>query len=93
MSPRARVNAVLAVRDRPNVVRRYWRDEPQLLELDARVALDWCPTASHCLAIGWYSNFSPRTGPDVDHGVLLTSDDGGAWWRHRTWPNGYGRQC
>jgi len=49
-----------------------------------------CPTASHCVAIGWHGNFSPRTGPDLDHGVLLTSDDGGVTWRQRAWPSGYG---
>ena len=49
-----------------------------------------CPTASHCVAVGLHSNFDPRTGPDLDHGVLLTSDDGGVTWRERAWPNGYG---
>jgi hypothetical protein len=49
-----------------------------------------CPTAWHCVAVGWYSNFSSRTGPNLDHGVLLTSDDGGVTWRHRAWPSGYG---
>jgi hypothetical protein len=49
-----------------------------------------CPTAFHCLADGWYSGFSARTGPDLDHGVLLTSDDGGLTWRQRAWPNGFG---
>jgi hypothetical protein len=49
-----------------------------------------CPTASHCVAVGWYSNFGPRTGPDLDRGVLLTSDDGGLTWRQRAWPDGYG---
>ena len=49
-----------------------------------------CPTASHCVAVGLHSNVNPRTGPDLDHGVLLTSDDGGVTWRQRAWPNGYG---
>ena len=49
-----------------------------------------CPTASHCVAVGFHTNFSPRMGPDLDHGVLLTSDDGGMTWRQRTWPDGYG---
>ena len=49
-----------------------------------------CPTASHCVAVGFHSNFIPRTGPDLDHGVLLTSDDGGVTWRRRAWPSGYG---
>jgi hypothetical protein len=49
-----------------------------------------CPTASHCVAVGLHSNFDPRTGPDLGHGVLLTSDDGGMTWRQRAWPNGYG---
>ena len=49
-----------------------------------------CPTVSHCVAIGVHSNFERRTGPDLSHGVLLTSDDGGVtWWQH-AWPNGYG---
>jgi hypothetical protein len=49
-----------------------------------------CPTASHCVAVGLYSNVDPRLGPDLDHGVLLTSDDGGMTWRQRAWPSGYG---
>jgi photosystem II stability/assembly factor-like uncharacterized protein len=49
-----------------------------------------CPTASYCVAVGLYSNVNPRTGPDLDHGVLVTSDDGGVTWRQRAWPNGYG---
>jgi hypothetical protein len=49
-----------------------------------------CPTASHCVAVGLYDNNDPRTGPDLDHGVLLTSDDGGMTWRQHTWPSGYG---
>ena len=49
-----------------------------------------CPTASHCVAVGWYSNFTPRTGPDLDHGVLLTSGDGGMTWQQHAWPKGYG---
>jgi hypothetical protein len=50
-----------------------------------------CPTASHCVAVGWHSNFDlRRNDPDLDHGVLLTSDDGGLTWRQRAWPKGYG---
>jgi photosystem II stability/assembly factor-like uncharacterized protein len=49
-----------------------------------------CPTASRCVAIGVHSHFNPRTGPDLDHGVLLTSDDGGLTWQQRAWPKGYG---
>jgi photosystem II stability/assembly factor-like uncharacterized protein len=49
-----------------------------------------CPTASHCVAVGLHDNSDSRTGPDLDHGVLLTSDDGGVTWRQRTWPSGYG---
>ena len=49
-----------------------------------------CPTASHCVAVGLHSSLDARTGPDLDHGVLLTSDDGGVTWRQRAWPNGYG---
>jgi hypothetical protein len=49
-----------------------------------------CPTASHCVAIGVHSNFSPRTGPNLDHGVLLTSDDRGLTWQRHAWPKGYG---
>jgi photosystem II stability/assembly factor-like uncharacterized protein len=49
-----------------------------------------CPTASRCVAVGLYDNADARTGPDLDHGVLLTSDDGGLTWRQRAWPHGYG---
>ena len=49
-----------------------------------------CPTASHCVAVGFHSNFDPRMGPDLRHGVLLTSDDGGRTWHQRVWPRGYG---
>jgi hypothetical protein len=49
-----------------------------------------CPTATHCVAVGLHSRVDPRNGPDLDHGVLLTSDDGGATWRQRGWPTGYG---
>jgi hypothetical protein len=49
-----------------------------------------CPTASHCVAVGLYGKVNPRNGPDLDHGVLLTSDDGGVTWRQRAWPSGYG---
>jgi hypothetical protein len=49
-----------------------------------------CPTASHCVAVGLHSKVDPRNGPDLDHGVLLTSDDGGMTWQQRAWPKGYG---
>jgi hypothetical protein len=49
-----------------------------------------CPTATHCVAIGLSSRLGPGESPDVDHGVLLTSDDGGLTWQRRTWPKGYG---
>ena len=50
-----------------------------------------CPTASHCVAIGLHGGVvDPRTGPDLDHGVLMTSGDGGLTWRQRAWPSGYG---
>ena len=49
-----------------------------------------CPTASHCVAVGLHSKVDSRNGPDLGHGVLLTSDDGGVTWRQRAWPNGYG---
>jgi hypothetical protein len=49
-----------------------------------------CPTAVHCVAVGVHSNFNPRNGPDLDHGVLLTSDDGGLAWQRHAWPKGYG---
>jgi hypothetical protein len=49
-----------------------------------------CPTASHCVAVGLYSSSNPRTGPDLDRGVLLTSDDGGMTWLQGAWPRGYG---
>jgi hypothetical protein len=49
-----------------------------------------CPTASHCVAVGMYSKATVQNGPDLNHGVLLTSDDGGLSWRKRAWPAGYG---
>jgi hypothetical protein len=50
-----------------------------------------CPTAAHCVAVGLHGTVvNPRTGPDLDHGVLLTSDDGGLTWQPRAWPKGYG---
>jgi hypothetical protein len=49
-----------------------------------------CPTASRCVAVGLYDTSDQRTGPDLDHGVLLTSDDGGVTWRQHAWPHGYG---
>jgi len=49
-----------------------------------------CPTVAYCVAVGLYSKASLRAGPDLDHGVLLTSDDGGLSWRQRAWPQGYG---
>jgi hypothetical protein len=57
---------------------------------DAAIQSVACPTASHCVAIGVYSNFDPKAGPDLDHGVLLTSDDGGMTWQRGAWPKGYG---
>jgi len=49
-----------------------------------------CPTASHCVAVGLYDTSDTRMGPDLDHGVLLTSDDGGVSWQQHAWPSGYG---
>ncbi len=49
-----------------------------------------CPTAAHCVAVGLYDNADIRTGPNLDHGVLLTSDDGGITWQQHAWPKGYG---
>jgi photosystem II stability/assembly factor-like uncharacterized protein len=49
-----------------------------------------CPTASRCVAVGLYDNGNIRTGPDLDYGVLLTSDDGGLTWQPHAWPKGYG---
>jgi hypothetical protein len=58
---------------------------------DAAIQSVACPTASHCVAIGLYSKVvDPRQGPDLDHGVLLTSDDGGLTWQRGAWPKGYG---
>jgi hypothetical protein len=57
---------------------------------DAAIQSVACPTASHCVAIGVYSHFDAKDGPDLDHGVLLTSDDGGLTWQRRAWPKGYG---
>src|SRR5262249_18507669 len=36
-----------------------------------------CPTPSHCVAVGWYTRLDRGKAPNLDHGVLLTSDDGG----------------
>lgn len=49
-----------------------------------------CPTAAHCVAIGVYSHFTANEGPDLDHGVLMTSADGGRTWQRDAWPKGYG---
>jgi hypothetical protein len=49
-----------------------------------------CPTAFHCVAIGLYDNADIQTGPNLDRGVLLTSDDGGLSWQNHAWPSGYG---
>jgi photosystem II stability/assembly factor-like uncharacterized protein len=49
-----------------------------------------CPTASHCVATGLHSHIGPGQSVDLEHGVLLTSDDGGRSWQHRAWPKGYG---
>lgn len=49
-----------------------------------------CPTAAACIAIGLSSHIGPGQTPDLDHGILLTSDDGGLTWRLGTWPKGYG---
>jgi hypothetical protein len=57
---------------------------------DAAIQSVACPTASHCVAIGVYSHFDAKDGPDLDHGVLMTSDDGGLTWQRRAWPKGYG---
>ena len=57
---------------------------------DAAIQSVACPTASRCVAIGVYSHFDPKDGPDLDHGVLLTSDDGGLTWQRGAWPQGYG---
>jgi hypothetical protein len=48
-----------------------------------------CPTASHCVAVGLHS-FGRGKAPDLDHGVLLTSDDAGMTWQRHGWPRGYG---
>jgi hypothetical protein len=49
-----------------------------------------CPTASRCVAIGVYDKLDAGLAPNLDHGVLLTSDDGGMTWRQRAWPVGFG---
>ena len=49
-----------------------------------------CPSAARCVAIGVYSHFTAKYGPDLDQGVLMTSDDGGLTWQRRAWPKGYG---
>jgi hypothetical protein len=57
---------------------------------DAAIQSVACPTDSHCVAIGVYSHFSAKDGPDLDQGVLMTSDDGGLTWQRGAWPKGYG---
>jgi hypothetical protein len=57
---------------------------------DAAIQSVACPTDSHCVAIGVNSHFSAKDGPDLDQGVLLTSDDGGLTWQPGAWPKGYG---
>jgi photosystem II stability/assembly factor-like uncharacterized protein len=42
------------------------------------------------VAVGVYSHFTARNGPDLDHGVLMTSADGGLTWHRGAWPKGYG---
>jgi hypothetical protein len=49
-----------------------------------------CPTAGHCVAVGVHDKLDTGMAPDLDHGVLLTSDDGGLTWQHRAWPAGFG---
>jgi len=49
-----------------------------------------CPTASHCVAVGVYDRLDTGMAPNLDLGVLLTSDDGGLAWRQHTWPAGFG---
>jgi len=57
---------------------------------DAAMQSVTCPTDSHCVAIGVYSHFTAADGPDLDHGVLMTSADGGLTWQRHAWPKGYG---
>jgi photosystem II stability/assembly factor-like uncharacterized protein len=57
---------------------------------DAAMQSVACPTAANCVAIGVFSHFSARNGPDLDQGVLMTSDDGGLTWQRGAWPKGYG---
>ena len=47
-----------------------------------------CPTSEHCVAYGLPIPRHPsaRTGPEVNEGVLLVTDDGGASWRPGTMP-------
>lgn len=49
-----------------------------------------CPTPSHCVAVGVYDRLDSGQAPNLDHGVLLTSDDGGRTWLQRAWPAGFG---
>jgi hypothetical protein len=49
-----------------------------------------CPTAARCVAVGYPSGSDDRTGPDVSHGFLLTSADGGTTWHQESFPGGYG---
>ena len=57
---------------------------------DAAIQSVACPTAAHCVAVGFHSPIDPKDGPDLDNGVLMTSDDGGLTWQRSAWPKGYG---
>jgi len=37
-----------------------------------------------------YDRLGAGMAPDLGHGVLLTSDDGGLTWRQHAWPAGFG---
>jgi hypothetical protein len=49
-----------------------------------------CLAAAHCIAIGVPSHLGPGQTPDLDHGILLASADGGLTWHRGAWPKGYG---
>ena len=49
-----------------------------------------CASAEHCVAVGVYDKLDRGMAPNLDRGVVLTSDDGGLTWRQRPWPTGFG---
>ena len=55
---------------------------------DAAILSLSCPTSAHCVANGFPIPRHPnaRMGPEVNKGVVLVTEDGGATWRPGTMP-------